>query len=198
MRRGNGSSGEYTDTAGVDGEEPGEVKVLAVGVIAGAAMVVVLAEEVGIGGGGGGVFWRSQRRKSTQRRGFAWTWVLSFRKKCLFIRMECVVCVALLQESMYSEVGLIGDATRPPWLDEPTTGQTEECWLCRPMYCFLPLSFTVSSACLLDVFSLAGGFLCSPFSVDVSQPVKAVDPCRQVEMQIVMYARTGKERKSAT
>lgn len=54
MRRGNGSSGEYTDTAGVDGEEPGEVKVLAVGVIAGAAMVVVLAEEVGIGGGGGG------------------------------------------------------------------------------------------------------------------------------------------------
>ena len=55
MRRGNGSSGEYTDTAGVDGEEPGEVKVLAVGVIAGAAMVlVVLVEEVGIGGGGGG------------------------------------------------------------------------------------------------------------------------------------------------
>lgn len=53
MRRGKESSGEDIDTAGVDGEDPGE-KVLAVGVTAAAATVVVLAEEVGIGGGGGG------------------------------------------------------------------------------------------------------------------------------------------------
>jgi len=56
MRRGKGSSGGDIDTAGVEGEDPGE-KVLAVGVTAAAAtvvVVVVLAEEVGIGGGGGG------------------------------------------------------------------------------------------------------------------------------------------------
>lgn len=45
--------------------------------------------------------------------------------------------------------------------------------------------FKLSSASLLEVFSLAGSVICSPpLSVDVSQPVKAVDPCRQVEMQI--------------
>lgn len=58
MRRGKESSGEETDTAGVDGEEPGEANVLAVGVTAAAAgaavVVTVVVEVVGIGGGGGG------------------------------------------------------------------------------------------------------------------------------------------------
>lgn len=62
--------------------------------------------------------------------------------------------------------------------------------------------FHFRSQCLQLVFwkysHLLVVFFAPPFSVDVSQPVKAVDPCRQVEMQIVMYARTGKERKSAT
>lgn len=150
MRRGKGSSGEYTDTAGVDGEEPGEVKVLAVGVIAGAAMVVVLAEEVGIGGGGGGgVLAVAEEEVDPEKRFRMDMGIIVSQEECLFIRRECVVCVALLQESMYSEVGLIGNATRPPWLDEPTTGQTEEYWLCRPMYIVF---FHFLSGCLQLVF----------------------------------------------
>ena len=51
MRRGKGPSGEETDTAGVAGDEPGDVYELAT---AGSAVVVFVVVAVGIGGGGGG------------------------------------------------------------------------------------------------------------------------------------------------
>lgn len=87
------------------------------------------------------------------------------------------------KSSMYSEVGITGTRHgHPGWMDQQQGRLRNVGCAVRYIVCF-HFSFAVSSACLLQVFSLADSLFAPPFSR--RQPVKAVvDPCRQVEMQI--------------